>query len=392
MTAQGLAHRPPAATRLRAEEFAAAATAAYFNHASDSPLPRRAARTIAERVALLEDPRLAVPPREGYLARAQAAIAELAGCRPEGIAFLTNAADATAAVANGLAWRAGDEVVVVAGEFASFVYPWKALERFGVTVTVVPKDGVATDLDRVEAATTDRTRVLAISHVEYLSGYRNDLAALSALAKRRGLLFVVDASQSMGVLPVEMERHGIDALVAVGYKWLMAPHGTGVLALSPAATERIWPTTAGRYSVRGGWETDDYPLDWHPDARRFQGGALNWIGVCALAESAGLLAELGLPTIGANAMGVLDDALARFADLPVRVTSNLDPERRSTILTFTFGSVERDDAFVAHTDALGVVCGRRAFGVRIGAHFWNDASDVERLVAAVASFARESGH
>jgi cysteine desulfurase/selenocysteine lyase len=378
---------PGPAERLRSEELAAAASAAYFNHASDSPLPRRAARVMAERIALLENPLLPVRPREEYLDRAQTALAALVGGPPEQIAFLTNAADATSVLANGLSWRDGDEVVVVAGEFASFVYPWKALARQGVRLRVVPKRGVATDLDALAAAMSERTRVIAISHVEYLSGYRNDLAAIAALAKRRGALFVVDASQSLGVLPVEATAHGIDAVIAVGYKWLMAPHGIGVLWVSPEATERFWPTVPGRYSVRGGWQTDDYPLDWFPDARRFQGGALNWIGVCALAESASLLAEIGLHTIGAAAIGIVDAVIERLARFPIEITSDLAPPHRSSVLTFTFGSAGRDDAFVEHALARQVVLGRRAFGVRIGAHVWNDDRDVERLIDAVESFA-----
>src|SRR4051812_37500958 len=122
--------------RLRAEEFAPAAEAAYFNHASDSPLPRRSTRVMAERIALLENPQLSVRPREEYLADAQTALGSLIGGRPEQIAFVTNVSDSTAVLANGLDWREGDEVVVVSGEFASFVYPWKALERRGVRVKV----------------------------------------------------------------------------------------------------------------------------------------------------------------------------------------------------------------------------------------------------------------
>lgn len=375
---------------IRAGEFAPAARSAYFNHPSDSPMPLRAARVVAERVALLQDPLASVPAREEYLARAQCHLGQLLGGAPEQIAFLTNAADATGVVAQGIDWREGDEVIVVAGEFASFVYPWKALERRGVRVTVVTKGGVATPFDAIEAAITPRTRVLAISHVEYLSGFRNDLAALAALCRGHDLLFVVDASQSLGVLPVDAERNGVDVVVAVGYKWLMAPHGISVLYVAPRAMERITPTSPGRYSVEAGWQTSDYALNWHPDSRRYQGGALNWIGVCAVAESTGLLVELGLDNVTAAARRTIDLAVARLASLPVRVTSDLRETHRSTIVTFTFGLSEIDDAFVAHALDAGVVLGRRAYGVRIGAHFWNDESDVERLVAAVSSFAERS--
>src|SRR3954454_5692856 len=105
----------PLLSDIRKSEFSPAVRYAYFNHASDSPLPRRAASVVAERVALLEDPMRGVPARETYLERAQEHLGRLIGGRPEQIAFLTNAADATATVANGIDWRVGDEVIVVAG-------------------------------------------------------------------------------------------------------------------------------------------------------------------------------------------------------------------------------------------------------------------------------------
>jgi len=371
---------------IRMQEFSSAAKWTYFNHASDSPLPARSARVLRERIGLLEDPRLEVPAREGYLARAQEYLGRLIGGLPEQIAFLTNIADATAVVVNGLAWNPGDEVIVVSGEFASFVYPWKTLERLGVVIRVVAKEGVATLFDDIEAAITPRTRVLAISHVEYLSGFKNDLAALGALCRENDVLFVVDASQSLGVIPIDAEVNGIDVLVAVGYKWLMSPHGISVLYVSPEAMEQIRPSSPGRYSVESGWQSADYGLDWFPDARRYQGGALNWLGVCALAESTGVLDEIGIDQVAAASRRICDGLIERIAGLPVRITSDLRDAHRSSILTFTFGLVDVDEEFVEYAAKAGVILGRRAYGIRFGAHFWNNETDLDRLVTVIREF------
>ena len=367
-------------TAVRAVEFPVAGCCAYFNHASDSPVPSRAARAITERVALLQDPLLEVRPREDYLRDAQARLGCLLGVPPTQIAFLTNVADATATIANGLDWRAGDEVVLVAGEFATFVYPWQNLDRLGVRSVFVPKDGAATDLDRVESALSPRTRAVAISHVEYQHGFRNDLAALGRLCRDRDLLLVVDASQSLGVYDLDMAALGVDAVVAIGYKWLMAPHGIAVLAVGESTLDRCRPTAPGRYSVAAGWETDDYALNWHPDARRYQGGALNWIGVTALAESLGLLAEVGPRAVEREAIAVADRLVAGLREGPATLTSDPRAAHRSQIVSFTLGSTETDEAFVQRALAAGVVLGRRGFGVRFGAQFWNTADEVDRLL------------
>jgi selenocysteine lyase/cysteine desulfurase len=366
---------------LRQTEFAAISALAYFDHASDSPIPERAARVIAERSLLLQNPSAVVKPRETYFEEARARLGAMLNADPGQFAFLTNISDATATIANGISWQPGDEVVLIRGEFASFVYPWRNLEPLGVAVRFVEKNGqVGNDLNRIESAIGPRARVVAISHVDYESGYRNDLAAIAGLAHDRNALFVVDASQSLGVVPIDVRREGVDALVSVGYKWLMAPHGISVLYISEQAMERIRPTMPGRYSVESGWQTLDYALDWRPDAWRYQGGALNWIGVCALAESLGLLHEVGAEAIESAALGTMAQITEQLHDLPVDIRSDLDPGRRSAILAFTLGSVDADNACAASAREKGILFGRRGYGLRVGAHFWNNARDIEALV------------
>ncbi len=204
---------------------------------------------------------------------------------------------------------------------------------------------------------------MVISHVDFNSGYRNDLAAIGGLAHAHGALFVVDASQSLGAIPVDVTAWGIDALVCVGYKWLMSVHGISVLYVDESVQDRIVPTAPGRYSVRSGWPFPNYDLDWADSAIRYQGGALNWIGVCALAESLGLHAEIGSEPDRAPRVLELTDLLIEKLDaLPVEITSSRDPEHRSSYLTFTLGSIERDDALVDAGRAGQVFFGRRGGG------------------------------
>jgi selenocysteine lyase/cysteine desulfurase len=373
---------------LRSTEFNEAADLAYLDHASDSPMPARAARVVAERTVLLQVPSLPFRPRELYLAEARDRLGHLLNADGSRFAFLTNISDATATIANGLSWNAGDEVVILAGEFASFVFPWRNLQRLGVRTEVVGRESVATDLDRVEAAINRRTRVVAISDVDYHSGFRNDLASISRLAHEAGALFVVDASQSLGALSLDAISMGIDALIAVGYKWLMSPHGISVLYVSEQAQAEISPTMPGRYSVEGGWETDDYALEWLPTAQRYQGGALNWIGVCALAESLGLLVDVGPEQIERVVLAGTQSLIDRLDELPVIVTTDRRAARRSSIVTFTLGSEEADEAVVRAARETNVLVGRRKFGVRAGYHFWNNSRDIDRLLEIVETTCR----
>lgn len=373
---------------LRDTEFSAVAELAYFDHASDSPAPERTRRAIVERAELLANPLARVRKREDYLADANRILGELLNASPDRFAYLTNIADTTAAIANGMTWRSGDNVVLVNGEYPSFVLPWKQLERFGVETRFAEPNGFEPDLDRIEAAIDERTRAVVISHVDFSSGYRNDLAAIGRLAHRRDALFVVDASQSLGALPVDVSTWEIDALVSVAYKWLMGSHGIALLYVSEAAQERIAPTAPGRYSVRSGWPFPVYDLDWAESAIRYQGGALNWIGVCALGTSLGLLSEIGQERIAQRVTGLTDALIERLDEYPVEITSSRAPEHRSSYFTFTLGSIERDDALVESGRSAGVLFGRRVGGCRVGTHFWNDESDLDRLIELVDTAVR----
>jgi selenocysteine lyase/cysteine desulfurase len=376
------------AKRLRDTEFAAVAGLAYLDHASDSPVPERTRRVIVERAELLSNPLAKVRKREDYLADANQLLAERLNTTPDRFAYLTNVADATAAIANGIAWQPGDNVVLVQGEYPSFVLPWTRLARNGVEARFAMPNGIETDLSAVEQVIDDRTRAVIISHVDFNTGYRNDLAALGVLAHSHGALFVVDASQSLGAIPVDVTAWGIDALVCVGYKWLMGVHGISVLYVSETAQEEIAPSAPGRYSVRSGWPFPEYDLDWAESAIRYQGGALNWIGVCALGESLALQDEIGVDAIAQRVIALTDAVIERLDTLPVEVTSNRDPEHRSSYLTFTLGSIAKDDALVEAGRKQNVFFGRRGGGIRVGTHFWNDETDIERLAALIESAAR----
>jgi selenocysteine lyase/cysteine desulfurase len=387
-TAMPLTDTDVLAKDLRDTEFAAVADVAYLDHASDSPAPERTRRVIVERAELLANPRAQVRKREDYLADANRILAELLNTTPDRFAYLTNAADATAAVANGIGWQPGDNVVLVQGEYPSFVLPWTRMARYGVEARFAQANGTETDLESIEAVIDDRTRAVVISHVDFNSGYRNDLAAIGVLAHSHGALFVVDASQSLGAIPVDVTAWGIDALVCVGYKWLMASHGISVLYVGESAQEQIVPTTPGRYSVRSGWPFPDYDLDWADSAIRYQGGALNWIGVCALAASLGLHAEIGKDVIAQRVIELTDLLIDKLDALPVEITSSREPEHRSSYLTFTLGSTDRDDALVDAGKGANVLFGRRGGGVRVGTHFWNDESDLDRLAALIQQGAK----
>ncbi len=374
--------------RLRNTEFPLTGRWAYLDHATVSPMPARTAAVMAERVAALQDPSRETGQREAFAEKARLRLGRLMNVPAAQVALLTNLAEAMAIVANGLPWSVGDEVVIPEQEFSSLVYPWLNLERHGVRVVFVPKSGPVTDLDRIAAAISPRTRVVAVSHVEFQNGFRHDMDALGGLCADKGVLLAVDVTQSLGVLPVDARAWRADVVATHGYKWLMAMHGIAGLYVSEAAMARIHPTVPGRSSVTGGFESLDFALDWYPDARRYQSGGPNWLGAAAVATSLGLTEDVGIDRASAQAIAVAEAVLDGLLSLPVTVTSDSRPKHQSQIVSFTTGSIEADKAIVAAGRDTGVYLGRRGMGVRIAAHYWNSIADAERLLEMVSAAVR----
>ena len=159
---------------------------------------------------------------------------------------MRNTSDSLSTVANGIAWRPGDNIVTFSREFPSNVYPWLRIrDAFGVEVRMCEEREGRIDISELESLIDHKTRVVAISHVQYASGFRTDLERLGRAARRHDALFVVDAIQALGVVPTDVEAELIDVAAGASHKWLLAPEGVGYLYLSDRARERIQPTLVG---------------------------------------------------------------------------------------------------------------------------------------------------
>jgi selenocysteine lyase/cysteine desulfurase len=366
--------------KLRREEFPIVPEWAYLDHAAVSPMPNRTAAVLRQRIETFQNPSLEDGSRERYGQLAKERAGRLMNVPAAQVALQTNLGEAMAVVANGLSWKPGDQVVMPEMEFSSLVYPWMNLESRGVELVWARKHGPSTPLDSIEAALTERTRVVSVSHVEFLNGYRHDMVALGQLCAERNILLAIDATQSLGVLPVDALAWQADVVAAHGYKWMMAMHGIAVLYVSELAMDRIVPTMPGRQSVTGGFESLDFALDWHPDARRYESGGPNWIGAAAVGTSLGIVEEMGIDVASTQAIGVASRVLEGLAELPVKIVTDLESAHRSQILAFTTGSAERDKELVQELRTRKVYVGKRNFGVRVACHFWNTAEDADRLI------------
>lgn len=365
-------------------EFPSADRLVHMNHAGIAPLPRRVAaaiRTFADEGLLLDR---AV--YQGWEARAEvvrAAAAQLIGARAHEIAFVRNTSEGLSLIAGGLTWQEDDNVVAVADEYPSNVYPWFGLRRFGVETRLLERPQLRFGVDEVASAIDRRTRVVAVSAVDWQSGFRADLAALGELCRARDVLFVVDGIQAVGALRTDVAACGADVVAAGGHKWLLAPEGCGILFVSDRVVDRIQPVVLGWKSVENSGVYLPYHFDLRPDAARLEPGSAAHLGIHALGAALDLLLEIGPAAIEARVLETVDQLAEGLVGMGATILSPRRAAERSSILTFALG-----DTAVLHealTEA-GIIVRQRLGGIRLAPHFYNDADDITRVLDAVRTF------
>lgn len=374
----------PNVEQLRSE-FLMTGKWAYLDHAALGPFPTRTVKALEEYARGWASP--ADFDRsfdEQVIADVREGIAALAGGDPSMVAFTSSLAEGMNLLLNGIDWNAGENVVMPTAEFPSVVYPALNLQHRGVTVKMVEKDADGrTDYGRLEAAIDDKTRAVAISHVEFADGFRNDLKALGEVCKSRGVELFVDATQSLGAQPIDIDETGVTAISAHSYKWLMASFGIAPVVFSKGSHERIRPTYAGRNSVVGSWEDPEFKLEYRPDAGRFQTGGMNIMGLTALRASLTLVREVGPAASSAHTNALIDRLAAGVGDSGYSIVSSMDPTYRSQIVTITTGDLERDNEVVAELVSRNVQVTMRPKGIRVSPYFYNTNEDIDRLLEAL---------
>lgn len=362
----------------------------YLNHAAVSPWPRRTAAAV-QRFAE-ESMRQGACHHSRWL-ETEARLREQ--CRhllnapsADDIALLKNTSEALSVVAHGLTWRAGDNVVISDQEFPSNRIVWQSLQGLGVETRRVDLTRGASPEQALDACIDERTRVLAVSSVQYASGLRLDLDGLGALCRKRGVLFCVDAIQSLGALPLDVQACGADFVMADGHKWLLAPAGCALFYVRRGIRDQLQLRQFGWHMVED--HLDFSRLDWQvaASARRFECGSPNMLGIHALSASLALLAEVGMENVAARVLANSSYLMEALGKLPgIEILTPRQPGRYAGIVTFRHQRVEPAELH-RRLLASNVICAQRGDGVRFSAHFYLTPVQLQAAVAAVEATTR----
>lgn len=345
----------------------------HLNHCGVSALNPRAVVAIQEGAQDFSDWHEPFSLAGGAVVRVREAAAHLLRVRPETVAFIPNSAHGLNVIAHGLRLKEGDEIISYHSEYPSNHFPWAAQRRRGVRFVTFEgrtEEGCAHSfsVDDVVAALTPKTKVLAVSHVQFTSGFKADLAALGQLCRERGIWFVVDAAQSVGAVPLHPEAVGADAVVASGWKWLRGPIGSGFLYVSKRIQDALDDVWVGPDMMAQGEDYLNHSWQPLPDARRFHFSTLpvfSTVGFAAVLEEHQRAGgdEVVWRELQERQRYFLE-GLSRLGLQPI----SLPEGRRGGILSFS-PSGGAFDGIVEQLGKRRVVCSSRGGYLRFAPHF-----------------------
>jgi selenocysteine lyase/cysteine desulfurase len=368
------------------EKFPILAEWDYFNHAGVAPLPDVAAEALrfyaagASRSAYLHN---------GFyeqIEQVRTLCARLIHATAAEIAFVKNTSEGISIVARGIDWQWGDRIVTCGVEYPANIYPWMEVERSrGARLVLVPEQQDADGARRVpteailEAASDPKCRLVALSHVQFASGQRMDLARIGTFCREQGKLFCVDAIQSLGVLPTDVQEFCIDFLSADSHKWMLGPEGAGFFYCRAELLERVRPLMIGWNNVVDAQNYGNYDFTLKPDAGRFECGTYNLPGILAMGASIELLLGVGVEAIEKRVLELGDRLIQGLRGKGYRIVSPRGAEASGSVC---FISPQHDHKSVVrtlrrvHRTEIALREGR----LRASPHFYNTEAQIDRLI------------
>lgn len=361
----------------------------FFNNAANAPLlksVRGAIETYLQEIVSLRDGFAQGAKR---LEELRQNCGRLIGAEPQQIGFTTNTSSGLNLAVGGLDWQPGDQIVIADNEFPAVVYPFRELERKGVEIKLAPTPEDNFSVAEFEKLITERTRLIAVSFVQYFNGQRNDLEALGELCHRQGIFLAVDGIQGVGACPLDVKACKIDLLACGGQKWLLSLPGSGFFYLSKSALESLHPLHTGWMGIDWGGNFSnlrDFDREPLADARRYSLGTYPFLQLWALAAGTRYLNEIGVERIYAHNLALLDPLIEFVHDSDYyTLQSSTEPQHRSSFISI--GSPAGVD-LQKHLLMQGFLLVFREGGVRVAVNFYNTAGEIEKLIAALRSFAQ----
>lgn len=365
---------------MHAHHFSLSPDIIYLNHAAVAPWPKVSVDAVSRFAH--ENGELGAARYPAWMKVEQALKSRLANLinapSSEDIALLKSTSEGLSVIAHGLDWKTHDNIVCIAQEFPSNRVVWQSLEPKGVTVRLLNLDPEMDPEAALMRLCDENTRLLAVSSVQYAAGRRMQLERLGEFCRRRRIVFVVDAIQSLGALPFDVQACMADAVVADGHKWMLGPEGLALFYCRAELRDRLTLHQYGWHMLENAWDFEQTAWQRAGSARRFECGSPNMLGIHALHASLGLLLEIGIAEVFRKIAHNCDLIIRQVDDCGYELLTQRDRHLRAGIVTFRVPGADNVQLQQQLMEK-GVICAYRGGGIRFSPHF--HTSDGEILEA-----------
>ena len=360
----------------------------FMSHAAVTALPRAVADAVirfTEQSAANFESFSAVL---NLLQETRASAARLIGSSPDEVALIGPTSLGLSLLANGIDWQPGDEVICYLDDYPANVYPWLNLRSRGVTIRLLdPAEPGAITPELVAGALTPKTRLVALASCNFVSGYRIDVDAIGKLLREKGILFSLDAIQTLGAFPTRVEY--VDFLSADAHKWLLGPLAIGIVYVRKECFEICRPTLLGSWNIKAPGYVAQQEIEFHPTAQRYEPGTMNLIGISGMKAAIDLLLEIGIGRIAERILAIrarLIDGLRKFG---FAVLGPTDGPNASGIITVSRPGTDMRALFERLTSEQ-IVCSPRQDRkgrqyIRFSPHFYNTQAEIDRVLEVLAT-------
>jgi len=368
------------------EQFPITKNKVFLNHAAQSPLPKPVADTVRRFADDFSNfGTTSIEWNEG----GKPFFAKLIGAKQEEIAFVENTSVGLNIAANVLNYPRGSKIVTTDLEYPSVVYPWLR-KSLGVKVHYVKNTDGKILIEDMEKAIDDKTVAVAVSHVEYVNGFRHDLRVLSEIAHEHGAYLIVDAIQSAGAMQIDVKKDDVDFLTTACYKWLLSPPGAGYLYVKGELIEKFEPPFVGWASVKQEvFETLDFWDIWNlrlsETASRFEVGSPSFISLTGAAEALKILLNCGIENVERRILKLTDHLMEAVKNLGLTLQTPQERQYRSGIVLC---KVDKPKELTEKLRQKEIIVSARAHGLRVSPHFYNTEEEIDKLMEEIKEWSK----
>ncbi len=295
------------------------------------------------------------------------------------IAFVKNTSTGLSIIANGIKWNKGDEIIILEKEFPANIYPWLNLKKQGVKINILPERNYKYDYNELLTLITNKTRLIALSFIEYSTGFKHDLEYIGKICREKDIIFVVDAIQGMGVFPIDVRKMNISVLCADGHKWMCSPEGCGIFYIEKSLIPKVEPVLIGWNTVKNASNYDKIEFTVKENAQKYEEGSLNLLGIFALGNMLNIINKISINYITQKVLKLSYLLFSKVDRNKYKILSPKDDKYRSSIVTIKPMHKNVYDIYKI-LEKNSIFCSVRRNALRFSIHFYNDEEEINKVV------------